>query len=72
MKRHPVFSLLGTLHKIIIFYLFNSAEICLFLAVLLSSVGKLCRLSFFMYIFQNSSKTILKQNMEQMEETKFY
>ena len=40
-----------------------------FSAVLLNSVGKLCRLSYCMYIPQNSSKTILKRNMKQMEET---
>ena len=40
-----------------------------FLAVLLNSEGKLCRLSYCIYIFRSSSKTILKQNMEQMEET---
>ena len=36
-----------------------------FLSVLPNSVGKLCCLSYCMYIFQNSSKTILKQSMEQ-------
>ena len=40
-----------------------------FLAVLLNSLGKLCRLSNCMYISLNSSKTILKQTMEQMEES---
>ena len=41
----------------------------LFLAVWLTSVGKLCRSSYCMYIYLNSYETILKQNMEQMEET---
>ena len=39
------------------------------LVVLLNSLGKLCRLSYCLYISLNSSKTILKQNMEKMEET---
>ena len=32
-------------------------------------MGKLCRLSYCMYISLNSSKTFLKQNSEQMEES---
>ena len=36
----------------------------LFLAVWLITVGKLCRSSYWMYIYLNSFETILKQNME--------
>ena len=68
MKRQLVFFLLGARHNFnVIFYLFNLQRFntkFLFLAVLLNLVGKLCRLSYCMYISLNSSKTILKENME--------
>ena len=40
-----------------------------YITITINSVVKFCRLSYRMYIFQNSSKTILKHNMDQMEET---
>ena len=71
-KRYPIFSLLGAFQN---FHATMSFKLCTsliinnlilakfsFLAVSLNLVGKLCRLSHCMYISQNSSKTILKQN----------
>ena len=43
--------------------------IFLFLAVLLNSTGKICCLSYCMHISLSISKSILKQNREQIEET---
>ena len=70
MKRYPVFSLLGARHDFHVLCIFLILQKFhtkfLFLAVLLNSLGKLCRLRIF---FPEQFKTILKQNMEQMEES---